>query len=786
MSGTPSTPGTSKRGREEGEDLGDPSQRRVEPPGTIQDVSTVQDIPPAVRASVPFDPYRPDTWPQPIRAETLKDLLKKSKKLITDLTDDELTGCCLYTVGCLRRGDKEEAARVVAGNLIPPIVQYQNLANLKLFKQYHLICSTGTEATLSKRWPSIRDDQAYVPLVAFGDGFIQKVNLFRGDTGQGKTVAAVASTFNFTRYSSVGPACATFYCLANELVTPAVADVLAKCAKLREEAGECDIDEDSIWVPRHDRDRAVMAAIAEYVTRLLECKKSSHLLRPGSPIVLGLVVDEAGAYPDLVRALCAIGSAALYGVSKNMTARVAVAGAGIVLGDEPTGSLPRSYYLYHVTGYGDVWKLLTQRSPSNLHGLVEAINAHPRGRLAVRNSRYARLLCQSLIKSPDNVKLVTAAMPAVVDSLLITTARSFKSESALDTVPDCELLNLLGFSVLVSQRSAYEASSRFHEMVSRAMRQFGMVTETGSSRGPRYEVSVPTCGIILLLLGLVPRQSSLGGEALEEATATLMQVLVSTYGRTPDAFARILEAVGIPPNSSDGGANAKAGDMLVSDPRLKVNIVAVTYQKTGTGIDQVVAGSQEVAGNATEMTAYVVTNGPEYPLADVVVAVPGRALFLIQCMDGPLSAGMVDDELAKMGCPGMPDKVMKEICSRHGIHTDVVEERYRDAMALVAKLKEQFGVDDSKVAYLLMGSTMQKADDAALRGWSGRVEFAGMDSLASPFTDMMAFTPCGELPEETVAGVAQDASLAELLYKGVKNPPPTSRLLEEFGAGKTA
>ena len=115
--------------------------------------------------------------------------------------------------------------------------------------------------------------------------------------------------------------------------------------------------------------------------------------------------------------------------------------------------------------------------------------------------------------------------------------------------------------------------------------------------------------------------------------------------------------------------------------------------------------------------------------------------------------------------------------------TVIAKKRYHDAMALVEKLKTQIGVGDSEVTYLFMvrmKNTMQNAMNADKRGWKGRVEFAGMDSLASPFTDMIPFTPRNESPEK-MAAVAQDASLVELLYKGAENPPPTSSLLEEFG-----
>ena len=282
MSGTPQTPGmplitsNAKREREEREDLGNSSQRRVEHPDTP--------------LSDKFNPRKPDTWPTGISVETLKNRLEASGMLIKGLSDADLTMDCSYAIRCLQRGDKEGAASTMAKILqaeSPGIaVQFQNLSNLKLFKRYHLICSTATEAMLGRRWPSIRDDLTYVELVAFKRTipYDQKVNLFHGESGQGKTVAAVVSTF--LKQSGVSPTCATFYFVADELVTRALADVLAKCAKIREENGT---DEGSIRVPRYDRDSETMNAIAERVTHLLHEKNPKFLLQFDHPIVLGLV-----------------------------------------------------------------------------------------------------------------------------------------------------------------------------------------------------------------------------------------------------------------------------------------------------------------------------------------------------------------------------------------------------------------------------------------------------------------------------------------------------------------
>ena len=56
--------------------------------------------------------------------------------------------------------------------------------------------------------------------------------------------------------------------------------------------------------------------------------------------MLGIVVDEAGGRPDMVRALCGIvkGLRVVLGLPENVTVYVSVAGTGIGCGPIPPGS----------------------------------------------------------------------------------------------------------------------------------------------------------------------------------------------------------------------------------------------------------------------------------------------------------------------------------------------------------------------------------------------------------------------------------------------------------------
>ena len=723
---------------------------------------------------VDVDPTDPSTWPATITPADLCRLLETAKLVKEGTSPRKLMAACSFAVSRFADSDIKFALAIL-NEVMDRRRGFKEVSAercLVLFKQYHLICDSSIVSSLIGRWPTIRKEEKYFPFVEFGVD-AEKVSLFHGASGQGKTVAAIASVFHPPSKGEVP--CAAIYCLARDIdewLNKDEKDVLADYAVFREQPSQ-DASQDDM--KRSRRDEVVKKAIAKCVGAIFDGVHASDLLRTKEPLVLGLVVDEAGGHPELVRALCSIGSSALFAVNPMFSARVAVAGTGILSGSGPCGSLAKSCQVIHVTGHNEVWRRLTENTDMSV--LVKAVEGHPRGRVAVGNSRFARFLFDYLQMCPANIKgadgVVAHSIGGVVNSLLLATALHFKHVNALDGVRNDKLLNLLGFSILMSQRSAYGASSTFHEMASRVIRTYGIVADVklATPDGPRYEVSTPTCGIMLLLLGLVPRESSLSGESLEEATASLMQVLVSAFGRTPDVVGRVLEAINVDleptqrtPPQLDDEADEKAAGLLVSNPEERFAIVSVDCQKAGTGIDQLLVEWQKAA-NQKEKAAYVVTSGPKYPFADVVVGVPGKALFLIQCKDyfEALPAPMVEEGLLKMGCPNMEKNNTNE---------------------LLGKIQSHFDVKAAQTVFLFMGRTR---DAMALtktafspEHWGGRVEFAAMDSLAQPFKDIIPFIPRAVEPKETRHGEAHDHPLFVSMYGGDK----ATAALEQFGKWK--
>ena len=215
-----------------------------------------------------------------------------------------------------------------------------------------------------------------------------------------------------------------------------------------------------------------------------------------------------------------------------------------------------------------------------------------------------------------------------------------------------------------------------------------------------------------------------------------------------------------------------AAGLLVSDPDKTLEIVSVCYQKTKAGIGQLLDEWQENAENHNDNAAYVVTNDPKYPFADIVVAVPGKALFLIQCKDHSQAphTNMVEEELRKMGC--LPTTVVSGTASNE------------DAHKLLKRMQKCFRVEDAQTVFLFMGRTRDDMAETKKEfpssHWGGRVEFAAMDSLAQPFRDMIPFIP--RAAQLKRVGEAHDRPLFVSMYDG--DTCKAKAALERFGEWK--
>ena len=391
--------------------------------------STETDSPPAptigTKRPRSVDPTDPQSWPATITPAELCKLLEDANIVKEGTTPKKLSAICTAAVIDFLE-ENYKAALAALNCVMAPRRGFKEVSTLVLFNEYHLICDSSAGSSLERRWPTIRDKENYFPLVKFGVE-AETVSLFHGASGQGKTVAAIASVFHPPSNGEV-PGVA-IYCLARDIFGCLNKDekhVLTDYAAFREQSSQDDQNK------RSRRDKVAKIAIAKCVRAIFDDLEASDLLRTREPQLLGLVVDEAGGHPEVVRALCSIGSAALTMVNRNFLARVAVAGTGIVSGGDPCGSLDHSYQIFHVTGHSVVWRGLTKNT--NMGVLVEAVEKHPRGRVAVRNSRFARFLFAYLLKCPANIKvangIVAESIGGVVNSLLLATARQFRAVNA--------------------------------------------------------------------------------------------------------------------------------------------------------------------------------------------------------------------------------------------------------------------------------------------------------------------------------------------------------------------
>jgi hypothetical protein len=487
------------------------------------------------------------------------------------------------------------------------------------------------------------------------------------ESGGGKTVDAIAAVY---RNADDGVFSVVFYCLASDISGGIT-------------------DEDA-----NVRNEKLIANLAAAMKSVFGDKGPCFLdtLRKTTErIALGIVVDEAGDHPNVVRALCGVvdGVGRRLALPANVTVRVAVAGTGIGCGSVPPGSHPNTYTLHHVTTGKGVWNALVQAG----HPLAALIEQHARGCLVIQNPRFARLLYTEISQATAvSHDLPFGARAALVESCLIQAAIKFKGLNGLQELAGKLLLRVVGAAVAAIQSHNTPPSTApvmnnstdvVHRDIAMYIRKYGMVVDSASWSGTvgadmdvwgqfsesdangaitwvylvspkvggRYTLSMSQSAIFLLLLGLVPARSELSGEALESAVATLFPLLISAFReRTVGEMLSVF------------GSNWEDKDTKKVQEVTSLDVRSVRYNGAGQGVlDEIdtpassgPTPSDVKLSNAMDPSrACVFVNGPKYPFADVVVAIPNAALILVQCKDyaKDLTDTLILEEMYKMGHP---------------------------------------------------------------------------------------------------------------------------------------
>jgi hypothetical protein len=551
---------------------------------------------------------------------------------------------------------------------------------------FKIITSPGNWDAILKRSGSMEEDSYVVRTAPCAK--VGTLYMVTCESGGGKTVDAIAAVY---RDADDGVFSVVFYCLASDI-----------------ESGITDED-------ANDRNEKLIANLAAAMEKVFAEKGHPRFLdtlrKTKERIALGIVVDEAGASPTVVRALCGVvdGVGRRLALPDNVTVRVAVAGTGIGCGSVPPGSLPTSYTLHHVTPGENVWNALIHAD----HPLGALIKQHARGRLVIKNARFARLLCAEISKATAvSQDLPFGARAALVESCLIQAAIKFKELNGLRALDGKLLLRVVGAAVAAIQSHNTPPSTApvmnnstdvVHSDLAVYIRTYGMVVDhaswsgtvgkdmdvwgqfshsdaNGTSTvylvsppGKRYTLSMSQSAIFLLLLGLVPARSELSGEALESAVASLFPLLISAYcERTVGEMLSVF------------GSNWEDKDTKKVLEETSLDVRAVRYNGTGQGVLEEIDTPASSGPTPSDVKciervdpsrACVFVNGPEYPFADVVVAIPNAALILVQCKDyaKDLTDTLIQEEMHKMGHPdGKAPKI--KMPTEKKIIEDTVEE----------------------------------------------------------------------------------------------------------------
>eukprot|EP00658_Telonema_sp_P-2_P054178 TRINITY_DN4311_c0_g1_i17.p1 TRINITY_DN4311_c0_g1~~TRINITY_DN4311_c0_g1_i17.p1 ORF type:complete len:544 (-),score=89.89 TRINITY_DN4311_c0_g1_i17:133-1764(-) len=525
---------------------------------------------------------------------------------------------------------------------------------------------------MEDRSTSIEGD-TYVPTTTRPTATEGVVCMVTCESGGGKTVQAIAAV---SRKDGI-----VFYCLAPDI-----------------DAGLDDVD---IAAP-DDKLAANLAIAMKQVFRGKSHAGFLETLRTTTEkIVLGIVVDEAGGCPNVVRALCRVvpDLGRRLGLPPNVKVLVAVAGTGIGCGSVPPGSLPIAYSLHHVSTGEGVWKALTHASKNERNPLVEPIENHARGSLAIKNPRFARLLFSEIA----DAKIVSANLPSgtasmLVDSCLLRAATVFKSLNGLRSLDGQQLLHVVGGAVAAVQiyntppavtPAVGDSTDVTLRDVACYIRSFGMMVDNAmwsttkydkdlwgvystttylvSPPKGRYTLSVAQSAIFLLLLGLVPARSEVSGETLESAVTTLFPLLISAYrNRT------VGEMLSVFGGACDDSTPIHQGSRFL-------NVRIVRYSGNGEGVLRDVDNKK--------------VNDPKYPFADVVVAIPNAALILVQCKDYAtrLTDALILEEMHKMG---------------HPLGKAASQDKHITTQKETAALAKAFNVPGGKITYMFIGAQL--------------------------------------------------------------------------------
>jgi hypothetical protein len=628
----------------------------------------------------------PTTWPQEWKAADIEKFLDGKLKPGAKIYYD-------FLALLLSKGDFESLndnyLKKLAPLNFPTVAELLDHMSKKMFTNgFKIITSSGNWKDILHRSGSIEKDSYVVrkdapPAV---EGTLYMVTC---ESGGGKTVDAIAAVY---RDADDGVFSVVFYCLASDISVgitdklnadgrnnQLIANLVAAMENVFGEKGPCFLD---------------------------------TLRKTTERIALGIVVDEAGDHPNVVRALCGVvkGLGGSLGLPANVTVRVAVAGTGIGCGSVPPGSHPNTYTLHHVTTGENVWKALVQAG----HPLAALIEQHARGCQVIKNPRFARLLYAEISQATAvSHDLPFGARAALVESCLIQAAIKFKGLNGLQELAGKLLLRVVGAAVAAIQShntppSAVPVMNNSTDVVHRDIaiyiRRYGMVVDNASwsgtvgtdmdvwgqfsesdangaitwvylvsPKGGRYTLSMSQSAIFLLLLGLVPARSELSGEALESAVATLFPLLISAYReRTVGEMLSVF------------GSNWEDKDTKKVQEVTSLDVRSVRYNGAGQGVLDEIETPASSGPTPSDVKciervdpsrACVFVNGPKYPFADVVVAIPNAALILVQCKDyaTDLTDTLILEEMHKMGHPhGKAPKI--KMPTEKKIIEDTVEE----------------------------------------------------------------------------------------------------------------
>ena len=554
------------------------------------------------------------------------------------------------------------------------------------------------------------------------------VNLVTCDSGNGKTVEAIASICSESEVNHA----VIFLCVAQDLAAG-----LESCKDSNARDAQFLLN--------------VMAAV-DSVPSLLDA-----LRRQADPMVFGIVVDEAGGHTSVVRALCSTKSSikAALKLCESTTVRASAAGTGLVSGDLPPGSHPYSYRATVLPPSNGVWRSLVAQGSVPKH-VVAKIEEHGRGGQAIGNSRFARLLWDDIVTTLERFRdtVPLSSLDSVVDMWLASGALQFKRLNGLSTVPDVALLEMLSRSVRVAMLCNTPPSSPpvldaplhddFAERngFSEDMVMYGMIVDNAqwvnhmntpppgtniwgtaqgglrvlASKGPRFTLPVAQSAVIFLLLGLMPQKSGISGEALERFAATAFTLLVGVFWCHPAS--RLLWALGATPAHNAVISSSSAISALPAVRGDSMDVLIQRYHAPGSGL----LDAGEVEG-LDAGKSYVISSGPKCPFADLIVVIPHRALILVQCKDygGAIGHTQIMEELYKMGHPGgTPPKVndpksntrQKDRDTHARLLARQVDQHTRKKKTIQA-LKEKFKVP--QIHYFFLGSNAYSVNSTATK-----------------------------------------------------------------------